>query len=513
MFERSSRGCGKSGRLEFNVLVLVCSLLASGCSDAATDTPVVDPPDLTKIDAPVLAQMSGSGVIPVFLLLKTQLVFGPDALGDFAASHSGMGRSVLRAEVIRDLKEAATAEQAQLLELLGSPAGARSLWIANVIAVSLSPAQIRDITESDLVRYVYQGQTLPSFTSPGTVASVVTPARTSAFSVEGKTVPWNVEQIGARRVWEELGVTGEGAVVTMIDNGSNYLHPDLTNNVWTNTAETPNNGVDDDQNGLVDDYYGFDFANGGAEVGLQGNGHGTYTSGIVLGDGTGGTLTGLAPRARLMITRGGGTYGAARAFQYALEERGDVVTMSFSIPNLGNRRGLWRLMADNATAAGLVLVSGAGNFQQTATVPEQQRIPEGIPSVISAGGVDQNLQLVSFSSLGPVDWSGVKFYEDHPALIKPDVAGFPGAGYPVLLPEGPGYVDPNNSIRGNSFSGPHAAGVAALMLSANPELPAWEVSEIMQATARDLGPTGKDNQTGAGLMDAFAAVEEALRRR
>ena len=135
-----------------------------------------------------------------------------------------------------------------------------------------------------------------------------------------------------------------------------------------------------------------------------------------------------------------------------------------------------------------------------------------IPSVISVGGVDQNRNLRSFSSMGPVSWASVKFYEDHPSLTKPDVAAFPGPDYPILL-EGSGYMDPNPSTAGNSFSGPHAAGVAALMLSANPELPAWEVKSILEATASDIAPDGKDNRTGAGLIDAFAAVEEALRRR
>ena len=72
-----------------------------------------------------------------------------------------------------------------------------------------------------------------------------------------------------------------------------------------------------------------------------------------------------------------------------------------------------------------------------------------------------------------------------------------------------GYVDPNTRLRGNSFSGPHGAGVAALMFSAAPTLPAWRVKEILEKTAHDLGPAGKDNDFGAGLIDAYAAVRMA----
>jgi subtilisin family serine protease len=68
---------------------------------------------------------------------------------------------------------------------------------------------------------------------------------------------------------------------------------------------------------------------------------------------------------------------------------------------------------------------------------------------------------------------------------------------PVGLVQGPG---------GNSFSGPHVAGVAALMLSANPELNPWDIKRILETTARDLGEPGWDPIHGHGLVDALAAV-------
>ena len=64
--------------------------------------------------------------------------------------------------------------------------------------------------------------------------------------------------------------------------------------------------------------------------------------------------------------------------------------------------------------------------------------------------------------------------------------------------------------RGNSFAGPHAAGVAALMLEANPELPVWRLQELMTATANDIGEPGHDLAHGAGMLQAHKAVEAAL---
>ena len=54
------------------------------------------------------------------------------------------------------------------------------------------------------------------------------------------------------------------------------------------------------------------------------------------------------------------------------------------------------------------------------------------------------------------------------------------------------------------------AGTVALMFSANPDLPAWRVKEILESTAKDLGPKGKDNNTGFGLLNALAAVKAAV---
>jgi len=71
--------------------------------------------------------------------------------------------------------------------------------------------------------------------------------------------------------------------------------------------------------------------------------------------------------------------------------------------------------------------------------------------------------------------------------VKPDVVAFPGPFYPMLAPADSGYIDPNDRVRGNSFSGPHGAGVAALMLSAAPKLPAWRVKEILEKTAKEIG--------------------------
>ena len=473
--------------------------------------------DDDKIDAAVTAQLQRLDRAPVILLGRTQMLDGPEAFAAFCEKHKDAKRSELRREVIARLKDIADKEQPAILEALDSPEGARRLWIANAIAVSLTKEQIETAAALDEVKYIYPAGQIPAGGAPGTVSEVLEPPKSKPFSTKEKRVPWNVEMVGASRVWEEFAVHGEGVVVAMYDAGVNYRHEDLRDNIWINSKEIANNGKDDDGNGFVDDLYGYDFVQMKCEVIAGGRlQHGTLTSGIVAGDGTGGIITGLAPRAKLMLIRGfGGPYVAAQAHQYAVEMGADVMNMSFSIPALGNTRGLWRRFSEHAVCAGLVLCSGAGNFQQSARIPVQQRIPEGIPCVISGGGVDRFMDVPNFCSLGPVEWSRVKFYEDHAmpeGLTKPDVCGFPGPGYPVLGSSNSGYVDPNNRIRGNSFSGPHVVGSSALLLSAQPELPAWKVKETLEATATDIGDKGKDNRTGAGLLNAYKAVKSVRKK-
>jgi subtilisin family serine protease len=452
---------------------------------------------------------------PVLVVGRTQLLDWGKAFDEFCATHAGRKRTELRAEVVSKLKAIAKKEQPEILKALGSPEGARPLWIVNAVAVPLTQAEVDRARTLDLVKHTYPAGWLPPEGDAGEVEHVLKPEPREPFSAKRKQIPWNLKPLKVPEVWKKLKVTGEGVVVGMFDHGINYMHQDLRKNIWINPDEIANNGKDDDANGLVDDYYGFNFSQMKAEVRGRGRRqHGSLTSCVVAGDGTGGIVTGVAPRAKLMSLMGaGGPYPAARCFQYALEEGADIVNMSFSIPGLGDTRGLWRLMAEHATCAGLVLVSGAGNFQQQAKIPVQIRIPEGIPCVICVGGVTERLEVPRFVSLGPVEWASVKFYEDFPmpaGLIKPDVCAFPGPKIALIGTDGDeSYLPDSNQRRGNSLSAPHVSGICALVLSANPELTPWRVKEILEKTAKDLPPRGKDPRSGAGFANAYKAVQAA----
>ncbi|MFP4351037.1 MAG: S8 family serine peptidase [Desulfococcaceae bacterium] len=456
---------------------------------------------------------------PVILLCRTQLFEGPGGFSEFQRKHRSRPRSAIRETTLARLKEIAAAEQKAVLRALGNPEQAESLWIVNAVGLTLNRAGVERAASLDEVAYIYADRSAPSRNSAGgTVAEVIRPESPAPFSPEGKRIAGYLKAIQASRVWRKLKIAGEGTVVALFDSGADYRHPDLRNRVWTNPGEVADNGKDDDGNGLVDDFYGYDFATGSPRVlAREKQGHGTWTGGLIAGDGSAGRVTGVAPRTRLMLLIGPGSFcHAARVFEYALESGADVLNMSFSWPGLGQERGLIRRMCEHAVAAGLVPVSGAGNFGKgggnPAPIPVQLRVPEGIPCVIAAGGVTGKGHPPPFASQGPVEWAQIRFYEDHPlpgGLVKPDICAFPGPGYALLDHSGKGYIAPNHRIGGNSFSGAMVSGVVALMLSAAPELPAWRVKEILEETARPLGSPRKNNRTGSGLVDAWKAVRAA----
>ncbi len=448
-------------------------------------------------------------LIPVDIVLDEQF----DA-GLLAELVEGMPKRQKQAEVARILREFNAGSQADLLDYLaareaeGSVRDVTSLWLVNMVYCEATPAVIRAVERRAEVDYVDNDLKY----SPGLLPAV---ARSDATDFGGEEITYGVDRINAPAVWA-LGYTGQGVVVGDIDTGCNYNHHDLADHMWTD-ANYPHHGWDflDDDDDPMDT-----------------SGHGTHTCGTVASDGTAGTQCGVAPDAMIMSCRVrtvADTLGENQIWQ-AMEfvvspplsptNGGDVITMSLGyLQSWDPRRATWRTGCNNVGAAGVAMIVAAGN-ERYLSPPNSCRCPGDVPppwwnpentgtgtlsNVISIGATDQNDQYASFSSRGPVQWANVSGFNDYaypPGLSKPDVSA-PGVDTKSChYSNNTGYQE----MSGTSMATPHTAGTVALMLSKNPNLSPAVIDSILEMTAVDLGPTGKDNDYGAGRIDALAAV-------
>jgi subtilisin family serine protease len=409
-----------------------------------------------------------------------------------------------RERVIALLKDTAARSQAPLLEFLESERAAghvhgevRSLWIHNVVSAEVDATLAQALAARSDVALVHH--------DPPRGREVL------AQGGGGGSPTCGLVQIGAPQVWSQFGITGQGVVVGVIDTGLCPTHPDIAARIWTNPLEIPNNGLDDDQNGYVDDVCGWNFRDNDNDTSDDQYGHGSAISGAIAGDGTGGTRCGVAPGARIMVLKilsnSTGEQSVWNSIQYGLDNGADVLNGSLGwYHNLNPQRATWRAICRNAMNAGVVLTFVAGN-EGCGTLYDNVRTPGDVPGVIAVGAVDCNEIPGGFSSCGPVTWQNVAPYNDYPyppGLTKPDVCA-PGVNTLAHSVCG-GY----HSSSGTSIATPHVAGLAALLLQADARLDVAGVRAIVAGTALDLGAAGPDNQFGAGRIDAFAAVQSAL---
>lgn len=287
-------------------------------------------------------------------------------------------------------------------------------------------------------------------------------------------------------------------IVGVIDSGLLVNHPDLSDNVYYNPNEIPDNGIDDDANGYIDDYCGWDFVHAPemADIALgdyldpdndvtDENFHGTHVSGIIGARGNNGIgIAGVCWNISILPLRAGFRTSeegylqdddAAAALIYAADNGCHVVNMSWGDPNYS------AIIADACEYAynkGVVLVASSGN-----TPGATMSYPAKLSSVISVGSVNSAKVLSGFSSYGhDLD------------LVAP--------GEMVLSTYKESGNDMYMELSGTSMSAPYVTGSIALLLSLVPGLSPAEVRGRLLSATDDLSDPGFDIKTGHGLLNA-----------
>ena len=209
--------------------------------------------------------------------------------------------------------------------------------------------------------------------------------------------------------WGLARPTTNQFVVAIIDTGVDYTHPDLAGNMWTNPGEIPGNGLDDDGDGYVDDYYGYDFLDNLPNPTDSGF-HGTHVAGTIaaIGNNQLGVI-GVDYQARIMALRvssdGNSMPDSAviEAIQYATMMKGrgvNIVAINESFGG-GGSNSTERAAMVAAGNAGIIFCVAAGNNtannDTTAVYPASYRLT----NMIVVAATDQNDALASFSDYGP----------------------------------------------------------------------------------------------------------------
>lgn len=198
-------------------------------------------------------------------------------------------------------------------------------------------------------------------------------------------------------------------IIAVVDSGLDLNHPEIQQSLWVNEHEIPNNSIDDDKNGFVDDIHGWDFVTN-KPINKDPNGHGTHIAGIISGKGIKkGFKRGIAYGAKIMAIRyyAAGQDGESnliasiRAFDYAIENGANIINYSGGGPKPDPRE---RDIIEKAFKKNILVIAAAGNFGKN-LINNEGFYPASYPfdNIISVAANDRTGKLITPSNYGIKD--------------------------------------------------------------------------------------------------------------
>ncbi len=301
--------------------------------------------------------------------------------------------------------------------------------------------------------------------------------------------------INALTAWDVTTGTRD-TIIAVLDSGVDLEHPDLASKIWVNPDEIPDNGIDDDDNGKVDDVNGWDFVENDNRPQDE-DGWGTFMAGIAgaaTNNGIG--IAGIAWNTPIMpiriLTRDNMGQATARmddivaGIRYAVDNGARIIHLGFYVEDqnlTAEQRSALEAAVSEAHSAGALLIAPVGDL---GLAGNPTIYPAALPAVVGVTATDRSMERLAAAG--------------HGSFV--DIAA-PGVNLRSLLPEGQ-YGPPGS---GTEFAAAHAAGVAALIWAVNPSLTPDQVREFMRDSADDLGAPGYDEFYGFGLLNAAVALQ------
>lgn len=504
------------------IFTLALSLFASATQAAGPDCQKISPFVQKQLGLNcnnvsfLPSQTSDNSQLTIFVALREQADLSMQSLYSEASAR--------REFVVSSLKSVALRSQAPLRQFLQDQGAAFTpYYIYNMIRVEqASPALVDTLAAREDVSHIFGN---PNF-------HILQMGRMRELKIGEDTpsitgVEPNIESTGATRVWNELGIRGQGITVAGQDTGVQYDHPALAKQYRGNTSSGLDhnyNWYDSIKSGTNQNVCGFN-----TQAPCDDDQHGTHTMGTMLGDDGAANKIGMAPAANWIACRnmnaGTGTPSSyIDCFQFFMAPfplNGDpfkdgnprlaphIINNSWGCPaEEGCKGDEMAGILKNMHDAGIFVVASAGNDGPGCSTIHDQ--PAQISDyTFSVGAHDHRTGLIaSFSSRGPSTFD---------QKIGPDITA-PGVGIRSSIPGG---VYQGGFWSGTSMSGPHVVGLAALIWSANPKLIGHvdETAQLIRDTATPTVATDScggipgdaipNNTFGYGRIDAFKAVSKA----
>lgn len=302
------------------------------------------------------------------------------------------------------------------------------------------------------------------------------------------SLQWALPKINANKAWN-ITTGREDIVIAVIDTGVKWNHPDLNDSIWINEDEIPDNNIDDDGNGYVDDVRGYNFVKGDYETHnakndpMDNNGHGTHVAGIIASEMNDEGVVGICPSCKIMALRAADDSGdlvtvdVVDAVNYAIDNGARIISMSFGGNEFDN---LFNETLSEAYNEGIILVASAGNDGE-----DRVAYPANYSFVIAVGNTKTNDKLSSNSNYGK----------------EVEIAA-PGIDiYSTYLNDGYDYMS------GTSMACPYVSGSIGLILSyfldINKEINQNEIINVLNLTGVDINYHFKR----IDIYDAFKVLD------
>ncbi len=311
----------------------------------------------------------------------------------------------------------------------------------------------------------------------------------------GQTGGVDDADIDAPEAWD-ISTGSRDVVVGVIDTGVDYNHPDLTANMWVNPGEIAGDGIDNDNNGFIDDVHGINAITNSGDP-MDDNGHGTHVSGTIGATGNDGVgVAGVNHNVSIIGCKfldgngDGSTSDALTCIDYFVDLKNNHNVDVSTLNNSWGGGGFSQALYDSITAtsdANILFVAAAGNGGYDNDASPSYPSSYDHDSVLAVAGTNHTDAMYTSSQYGLTS-------VDIAAPARNVLSTVPGGGY--------------SSFTGTSMATPHVAGAAALVLSVNPELSAVELKELLMNSG-DANPATEGKTVSGKRLNIHNALLDA----